>query len=112
MNFYTVVLNTNKLDSTDVIAQYNKMSIKNVKIQYGKLECVVNYNGQALLVFPEGYKSEDLYHCIAFPMSGAYAVRSIINVGVNNSLALLIDNDGKNPEYQSKIWMQYIVIGV
>ena len=106
------VLNTNKLDSTDVIAQYNKMSIKNVKIQYGKLECVVNYNGQASLVFPEGYKSEDLYHCIAFPMSGAYAVRSIINVGVNNSLALLIDNDGKNPEYQSKIWMQYIVIGV
>lgn len=88
------------------------MSIKNVKIQYGKLECVVNYNGQASLVFPEGYKSEDLYHCIAFPMSGAYAVRSIINVGVNNSLALLIDNDGKNPEYQSKIWMQYIVIGV
>lgn len=101
----------NKLDSSAIIAQYNKLQIGNVKIQYGKMECIVNFNGQASIVFPEGYSQENLYHCMAVPMSGSYAVRSITNSGNNNSLALLLDGNDQKPEYQSKIWMQYIVIG-
>lgn len=101
----------NKLDSSAIIAQYNKLQIGNVKIQYGKMECIVNFNGQASIVFPEGYSQENLYHCMAVPMSGSYAVRSITNSGNNNSLALLLDSSDTKPEYQSKIWMQYIVIG-
>lgn len=104
--------NTNKLDEVAIISQYNKLQIRNVVIQYGKIECMVNYYGQASLVFPEAYASEDLYHCLAIPMSGAYAVRSIINSGANNALALLMDNNGAYPDYQSMIWMQYIVIGM
>lgn len=100
-----------KLDSSVVTAQYNKLQIGNVKIQYGKMECIVNFNGQASIVFPEGYSQENLYHCMAVPMSGSYAVRSITNSGNNNSLALLFDSNDTKPEYQSKIWMQYIVIG-
>ena len=106
------VLNTNKLDKTDIVSQYNKLRIRNITIQYGKMECMVNYYGQASLVFPEAYASEDLYHCLAIPMSGAYAVRSITNNGANNALALLMDNNGAHPDYQSMIWMQYIVIGM
>lgn len=101
----------NKLDSSAIITQYNKLQIGNVKIQYGKMECIVNFNGQASIVFPEGYSQENLYHCMAVPMSGSYAVRSITNSGNNNSLALLLDSSDTKPEYQSKIWMQYIVIG-
>ena len=59
----------NKLDSSAIIAQYNKLQIGNVKIQYGKMECIVNFNGQASIVFPEGYSQENLYHCMAVPMS-------------------------------------------
>ena len=101
----------NKLDSSAIIAQYNKLQIGNVKIQYGKMECIVNFNGQASIVFPEGYSQENLYHCMAVPMSGSYAVRSITNSGNNNSLALLLDSSDTKTEYHSKIWMQYIVIG-
>lgn len=100
-----------KLDSSVITAQYNKLQIGNVKIQFGALECGVNFNGQASLVFPEGYSGESLYRCMAVPMSGSYAVRSITNSGNNNSLALLFDSNDIKPEYQSKIWMQYIVIG-
>ena len=100
-----------KLDSSVITAQYNKLQIGNVKIQFGALECGVNFNGQASLVFPEGYSGESLYRCMAEPMSGSYAVRSITNSGNNNSLALLFDSNDIKPEYQSKIWMQYIVIG-
>ena len=63
----------NKLDSSAIIAQYNKLQIGNVKIQNGKMECIVNFNGQASIVFPEGYSQENLYHCMAVPMSGSYA---------------------------------------
>ena len=45
----------NKLDSSAIIAQYNKLQIGNVKKQYGKIECIVNFKGQASIVFPEGY---------------------------------------------------------
>ena len=75
------------------------------------MESMVNFNGQASIVFPESYSQEDLYHCMAVPMSGSYAVRSITTSGNNNSLALLLDGNDQKPEYQSKIWMQYIVIG-
>lgn len=113
MDLYTQLNSdlANKLDSSAIIAQYNKLQIGNVKIQYGKMECIVNFNGQASIVFPEGYSQENLYHCMAVPMSGSYAVRSITNSGNNNSLALLLDSSDTKPEYQSKIWMQYIVIG-
>ena len=113
MDLYTQLNSdlANKLDSSAIIAQYNKLQIGNVKIQYGKMECIVNFNGQASIVFPEGYSQENLYHCMAVPMSGSYAVRSITNSGNNNSLALLLDGNDQKPEYQSKIWMQYIVIG-
>ena len=113
MDLYTQLNSdlANKLDSSAIIAQYNKLQIGNVKIQYGKMECIVNFNGQASIVFPEGYSQENLYHCMAVPMSGSYAVRSIANSGNNNSLALLLDSSDTKPEYQSKIWMQYIVIG-
>lgn len=101
----------NKLDSNAIVTQYNKLQVGNVKIQFGKMESMVNFNGQASIVFPESYSQEDLYHCMAVPMSGSYAVRSITNSGNNNSLALLLDGNDQKPEYQSKIWMQYIVIG-
>ena len=92
MDLYTQLNSdlANKLDSSAIIAQYNKLQIGNVKIQYGKMECIVNFNGQASIVFPEGYSQENLYHCMAVPMSGSYAVRSITNSGNNNSLALLL----------------------
>lgn len=101
----------NKLNSSVITAQYNKLLVGTVKIQFGALECIVNYNGQASLVFPEEYSGKDLYRCMAVPMSGSYTVRSITNSGTNNSLALLLDGNDQKPEYQSKIWMQYIVIG-
>lgn len=101
----------NKLNSSVITAQYNKLLVGTVKIQFGALECIINYNGQASLVFPEGYSGKDLYRCMAVPMSGSYTVRSITNSGNNNSLALLLDSNDNKPEYQSKIWMQYIVIG-
>ena len=104
--------NANSLKHTDVITQYNKICIRNVKIQYGKMECLIDYNGSASIVFPDSYESKDLYCCIPIPMSGAYAVRSVTNSGTNNSLVLLMDSDGNKPEYHSKIWMQYIVMGV
>ena len=110
--FRTNVCNANSLKHTDVITQYNKICIRNVKIQYGKMECLIDYNGSASIVFPDSYESKDLYCCIPIPMSGAYAVRSVTNSGTNNSLVLLMDNDGNKPEYHSKIWMQYIVMGV
>lgn len=111
MDLYTV-LNANSLKHADVITQYNKLEIRNVKIQYGKMECLIDYNGSASIVFPDSYKSADLYCCIPIPMSGAYAVRSVTNAGENTSLVLLMDNDGNKPEYHSKIWMQYIVMGI
>ena len=101
----------NKLDGSVITTQYNKLVVGTIKIQFGALECIINYNGQASLVFPEGYSGESLYRCMAIPMSGSYAVRSITNSGNNNSLALLLDGNDQKPEYQSKIWMQYIVIG-
>lgn len=101
----------NKLDGSVITTQYNKLVVGTVKIQFGALECIINFNGQASLVFPEGYSGESLYRCMAAPMSGSYAVRSITNSGNNNSLALLLDGNDQKPEYQSKIWMQYIVIG-
>ena len=113
MDLYTKLNSdlANKLNSSVITAQYNKLLVGTVKIQFGALECIINYNGQASLVFPEGYSGKDLYRCMAVPMSGSYTVRSITNSGNNNSLALLLDGNDQKPEYQSKIWMQYIVIG-
>ncbi|MBC5712525.1 hypothetical protein H8S75_31990, partial [Hungatella sp. L12] len=47
MDLYTQLNSdlANKLDSSAIIAQYNKLQIGNVKIQYGKMECIVNFNG-------------------------------------------------------------------
>lgn len=104
-------LNSDKLNKSAIVSQYKKLQINNVLIQFGRLECLVDYYGRASITFPESYSDAELYSCIAIPMAQNYAVRSIINNGANNSLALLVDNNGDHPEYQSKIWMQYIVIG-
>lgn len=104
-------LNSDKLNKSAIVSQYKKLQINNVLIQFGRLECLVDYYGRASITFPESYSDAELYSCIAIPMAQNYAVRSIINNGANNSLALLVDNNGDYPEYQSKIWMQYIVIG-